>query len=155
MRIVSDRPLTTLSDQPNDLTPICPSSVLGQELAPNTLVGGFHSKEDLRKDYLYSANLSHGFWLGWMQGYLLTLQDRNKWRINQENLKPGQLVLAGDAEDLSYRGAYRLGRIERLHPQIRNGKELVRRTTVAVLGKGSSGSDVEYVLRDLFQIAPV
>ena len=44
---------------------------------------------------------------------------------------------------------------ERLHPQIRNGKELVRRATMAVLGKGSSGSDVEYVLRDLSEIAPV
>ena len=61
----------------------------------------------------------------------------------------------GDAEDLSYRGAYRLGQIERLHPQIRNGKELVRRATVAVLGEGSSGSDVKYVLRDLSKIAPV
>ena len=144
-----------MSDQPNDLAPICPSSFLGQELAPNSPVGGFHSNGDLRKDFLYSANLSHRFWLGWMQGYLPTLQGRNKWRVTRENLKPGQLVLVGDAEDLSYRGAYRLGRIERLHPQIRNGKELVRRATVAVLGKGSSESDVEYVLRDLSKIAPV
>ena len=75
--------------------------------------------------------------------------------VTRENRKPGQLVLVGDAEDLSYRGDYRLDRIERLHPQIRNGKELVRRATVAVLGKGSSGSDVEYVLRDLSKIAPV
>ena len=89
-----------------------------------------------------------------MQGYLPTLQGRNKWRVTRENLKPGQLVLVGDAEDLSYRGAYRLGRIERLHPQIRNAKELVCRATVTVLGKGSSGSD-EYVLRDLSKIAPV
>ena len=29
VRIVNDRPLTTLSDQPNDLAPICPSSFLG------------------------------------------------------------------------------------------------------------------------------
>ena len=91
-----------------------------------------------------------------MQGYLPTLQGCNKWRVTQENLKPGQLVLVGDAGDLSYRGAYRLGRIERLHPQIRKGKELVRRATVAVLGKGSAGSfQVEYVLRDISKIAPV
>ena len=67
VRTVNDRPLTTLSDQPNDLIPISPSSFLGQKLAPNTPVGGFHDKGDLRKDYLYNANLAHRFWLGWMK----------------------------------------------------------------------------------------
>ena len=33
VRIVNDRPLTTPSDQPNDL-PITPSCFLGQKLAP-------------------------------------------------------------------------------------------------------------------------
>ena len=61
VRIVNDRPL---SDQPNDLIPICPSSFLGQELAPHTPLGGFHDKGDLRKDYLYNANLAYRFWLG-------------------------------------------------------------------------------------------
>ena len=96
VRIVNDRPLTTLSDQPNDLLPICPSSFLGGELAPNTPVGGFHDKEDLRKDFLCNANMAHRFWLGWMQGYLPLLQKRNKWRTVQHNLQPGQLVLVED-----------------------------------------------------------
>ena len=91
-----------------------------------------------------------------MQGYLPTLQGRNKWRVTRENLKPGQLVLVGDAEYLSCWEGYRLERIERLHPQFRNGKELVRRATVAVLGKESArSSHVEYVLRDLSKIASV
>ena len=159
VRIVNDRPLTTLSDTPKDLKPISPSSFLGQELAPNTPVGEFHEKGDLRKDYFYSANLAHRFWLGWMKVYLPSLQGRNKWRTLQENLTPGQLVHIGDAEDLSYRGAYRLGRIHCLHPQIRRGKEIVRRATVAVLVRNSrennSSPKIEYMLRDLSKIAPV
>ena len=86
VRIVNNRPLTTLSDQPNDLLPICPSSFLCQELAPNMLVGGFHEKGDLRKDFLYNANMAHRFWLGWMQEYLPLLQKRNKWRTVQHKL---------------------------------------------------------------------
>ena len=43
----------TLSDQPNDFLPIWPSSCLDQELTPNTPVGGFHEKGDLRKDFLH------------------------------------------------------------------------------------------------------
>ena len=47
VRIINDRPLTTVSDQPNDLTPISPSSFLGQSLSPNTPVCGFHDKGDI------------------------------------------------------------------------------------------------------------
>ena len=78
VRIVNDRPLTTLSDHPNDLLPISPSSFLGQELAPNTPVGQYHDKADLRKDFLYNSNLAHRFWLGWMKSYLPELTGTSK-----------------------------------------------------------------------------
>ena len=59
-----------------------------------------------------------------MKSYLPSLQGRNKCRIHEQNLTVGQLVLVGDADDLSYRGAYRLGRVHCLHPQIRKGNKL-------------------------------
>ena len=64
VRIVNDRPLTTLSDQPNDLAPISPSSFLEQELAPNMPLGECHDTGDLHRDYLYNSNLAHRFGLG-------------------------------------------------------------------------------------------
>ena len=157
VRIVNDRPLTTLSDQPNDLSPITPSSFLGQQLSPNTPLCGLHDQGDLRKDYLYNATLAHRFWLGWMKSYLPTLQGRNKWRELKKNLVPGQLVLVGDSADLLSKGAYRLGRVHRLHPQLRGGKEIVRWATVAVLKRNAAVGDceIEYVLRDLSKLAPV
>ena len=157
VRIANDRPLTTLSDQPNDLCPITPSSFLGQHLAPNSPLCGLHDQGDLRNDYLYNSTLAHRFWLLWMKSYLPSLQGRNKWRTLQTNLVPGQLVLVGDAEDLASKGAYRLGRIHSLHPQLRKEKEIVRRATVAVLKNSSTAGncEIEYVLRDLAKIAPV
>ena len=115
VRIVNDRPLTTVSDQPNHLSPKTPSSFLGQNLSPNTPICGFHDKEDLRKDFLYDATLAHRFWLWWMKSYATSLQGRNKWRTVRPNLVPGQLVLVGDTEDLAHKGAYRLGRVHSLH----------------------------------------
>ena len=106
VRIVNDRPLTTLSSRPNDLMPITPSSFLGQGLAPNTPLSTFHDRGDLRRDFTYNATLAHKFWLSWVKGYLPTLQGRGKWRVTRENLAPGQLVLVGDASDFSKRGAY-------------------------------------------------
>ena len=157
VRIVNDCPLTTPSDQPNDQEPITPSCFLGQHLAPNTPLGTFQDKGDLRNAYTYNATLAHKFWLSWVKGYLTNLRGRKKWRTCEENLYPGQLILVGESVNIAQRGTYRLGRIHALHPQIRNGKELVRRATVAVLAGASAGgpAKIEYILRDISKIAPV
>ena len=52
VRIVNNRPLTSLNDQSNDLSPITTSSFLGQDLDPNTPVGSSHDKRNLLKIYL-------------------------------------------------------------------------------------------------------
>ena len=122
VRIVNDHPLTSLSDKSNDLAVITSSSLLGQGLAPNTPLSAFHDWGYLRPDFLYNTTLAHNFWLCWMQGYLPTLQGKNKWRVTRNNISTGQLVLVGDAEDISRRRAYHLGRVHRVHPQWRNGK---------------------------------
>ena len=93
-----------------------------------------------------------------MKVCLPSLQERNKWKSLRENLTPGQLVVIGDAEDLVYRGAYRLGRIHCLPPQIRHGKEIVCRATWAMLARNSAENNstpkIEYVLRDLSKLLP-
>ena len=154
VRIVNDRPLTTLSDQPNGLCPITPSSFLGQHLSPNTSVCTMHNNGDLCSDFVYNSTLAHRFWLAWMKAYLPSLQGRKKWRTLRNNLVSGQLVLVGGADDIAGRGLYRFGHIHRLHPQTRKGKEIVRRATIAVMENNASG-EIEYVLRDLTKIAPI
>ena len=120
VRIVNDRPLITPSDQPNDLLPVTPC-FLGQKLAPYTRLDTFHDKGDLRRDYPYNSTLAHQFWLSWAKSYLINLQGHGKWRTIRD-------------------GAYRIGRIHCLHPQIRNGREIVRRATVAVIAKNSTNN---------------
>ena len=154
VRIVNDRPLTSLSSEPNDLAALSPSSFLGQQLAPYTPLSSFHDEDDLRRDFRYNITLADKFWLSWFKGYLPTLQGRGRWRTVKENIAPGQLVLVGDAPDIGNRGTYRIGRIHKVHPQLRNGKEIVRRATVAVLKHSGSG-EIEYILRDLSKIAPL
>ena len=85
-----------------------------------------------------------------MKSCLPTVQGRNKWKALQKNLAVGQLVLVGDAKDLSHGRAYRLGRIYFLHSETRN-RQIVCRATVAVMGKASKArtARIEYVLRDL------
>ena len=153
MRIVNDRPLTSVSCEPNGLTAISPSSFLGQQLSPNALLSAFHDHGDLRRDYQYNVALAHKFWLAWLMGNLSTLQGRQKWRVTRQNLVPGQLVLVGDADDIAKREAYRPGRIRVVHPQIKNRKEYVCPATVTVL-KNDNG-EIEHILRDILKIAPL
>ena len=61
VQIVNDRPLTTVSDKPNDLAHLCPSSFFGQQLTPYTPVGIFHDRGDLQRDYLYNATHAQRF----------------------------------------------------------------------------------------------
>ena len=105
VRIVNDRPLTTPSDQFNDLCPVTPSSFLGQHLVPNTPICDVHDKGDLRKDYVHNSTLAQRLWI---KGYLPTLQGRNKWKTLKQNLVIGQLILVGDSEDIYGRGVYSL-----------------------------------------------
>ena len=79
--------------------------------------------------------------------------------VPNPNLVLGQLVLVGDAEDLAHKGAYRLGRVHYFHSQLRQGKEIVRSATIAVLVRNAAaGADKNRVglhLAYLSKIAPV
>ena len=65
-RLVNDRPLTPLSDDPKNYSAITPSSLLTPALHPSTPVGAPHAKDDLRSDYRFNVALVHGFWERWI-----------------------------------------------------------------------------------------
>ena len=157
VRIVNERPLIPLSDDPRDFTVITPASLLTPYLDQHVVVGQPHDRDMLRRDYRFNLSLSQQFWKKWIAFYLPWLQGRKKWWRVSENLKPGQLVVMGSLEDISRRGRYQLGRIEEVIPQIRNGKPIVRRAKIAVAKVDENTGDVEvqYVLRDVSRIAPV
>jgi len=155
VRIVNDRPLTTVSSHPNDLNPISPSSFLGQQLAPNTPVSAFNERGDLRRDYVYNTTLALiSFGKPGSKVTSRPYKDEKSGVFTRQNLIPGQLVQTADPGDITKRGAYRLGRVHCVHPQLRKGKEIVRRATIEVLKSNGSG-EIEYLLRDLSKIAPV
>ena len=60
-RLVNDRPLTPLSDDPKDYTAISPSSLLTQTFHLNTLARKPHSKKELRRDYRFNLTPAHRF----------------------------------------------------------------------------------------------
>ena len=132
VRVVNERPLTALSDDPRDFAVVTPASLLTPAFDPYTPVGRAHDRDHLRRDYRFNVALADRFWKDWVAFYLPTLQGRNKWRENSKNLQIGDLVLVGDSADISERGKYRVGRVAEVFPQMYYGNPIARRVKIAV-----------------------
>ena len=77
-KIVNDRPLTPLSDDPRDFTAITPASLLTPYSNPYCVVGSPQHKDNLRRDYCFNISLSDQFWQKWLEFYLPWQQERKK-----------------------------------------------------------------------------
>lgn len=125
--IMNSRPLTPLSDDPEDMQAITPAHFWIGE--PLILPPPFRyvNEGDLigRKLWIERKKMLDHFWKRWESEYLATLQERKKWRRERENLKIGQLVILKDEN--SPPAQWKMGRIQDVMP----GKDgLVRNVLV-------------------------
>lgn len=109
-KIINDRPITPVSNDPRDPPALTPSMLLLMK-SNTSLPQGIFSKEDNYskrwwKQIQYMANV---FWRRWLREYLPMLQTRQKWQRQTTNLRPGDVVLVSDEK--SPRGQWPLGRV--------------------------------------------
>lgn len=78
--IINDRPITTSSDDLNDLEALTPNHLLLLKRQP-LLPPGLFEKEDLysRRRWKQVQYLTDLFWKRWVREYLPLLQERQKW----------------------------------------------------------------------------
>lgn len=113
--ILNSRPLTPLSNDPQDLTPLTPSHFLigrSSAIVPETLYN-VENPPFLRRWKLINLLTQH-FWKRWQIEYLHTLQPRGKWLNVTKNMTPGMLVLIHDPH--SPPSQWKLGRITQVFP---------------------------------------
>ncbi|XP_032437291.1 uncharacterized protein LOC116731570 isoform X3 [Xiphophorus hellerii] len=108
--ILNDRPITLVSDDPNDLEALTPNHILMLKNQP-VLPPGLFQKQDLYlkrrwKQVQYMAEL---FWKRWITEYLPLLHERQKWMRRKRNISPGDIVLIADAT--APRGCWQMGRV--------------------------------------------
>jgi hypothetical protein len=125
--IINSRPLTKVSDDPEDLEALTPNHLLllssGSSLPP-----GIFTKEDLytRRRWRQVQYLADVFWRRWIKEYLPSLQERQKWVKPRRNFAPGDIVLLVDEN--SPRCAWTLGRVLEVNPNTKDG--FVRKVTL-------------------------
>ena len=83
--IVNGRPLTKLSDDINDLTPLTPNALLNMKFLVD--VSDTNSPADAyRKRYSVTQKVANQFWSRWVKEYLPTLNTRSKWITEKKRL---------------------------------------------------------------------
>lgn len=112
------RPITKLSEDPNDLEALTPNHLLPMKGKP-VLPPGLFDRTDLYanrrwKQVQYIANL---FWKRWVREYLPLLQERQKWIKEKRSFKPGDIVVVVDST--APRGSLLLGRVLKTYPDKR------------------------------------
>ena len=109
--IVSNLPLTHVSDSPDDFEALNPNHFL---LGRFNTVGGCCWWWIYSEKWKQVVAITKQFWKRWLSEYLSTLQQRNKWKTNQANIKNRALVIV--KEDNLPRGKWSLGRITDVLP---------------------------------------
>ena len=144
--VVNRRPLTALSTNPEDLTPITPAHILypavfahsSSILVPVTTSS---QAEDVRSSWKTVQSRVNAFWKTWSREYVTLLHNRPKWSKTRKNLKIGDLVLIVD-EQLR-RCEWKLGRVvkpiakgehvRKIEVRCIDGKNILRDRTKIVL----------------------
>ena len=111
--ILNHRPITHLSNDPLDMTPLTPAHFMlaGSDVTvadPSSPPGPIGS-DDLRFPHQRSINLINGFWKRWLSDYVTILRNRSKWQDVQPELKQGQLAIMVD--ELKARKEWKLGKV--------------------------------------------
>ena len=113
-RILNDRPLTSLSDHPDDPELLTPNKLLLLRSNSCFPPDVFKGHDKFSKRWRQAQCLADSFWKRWMKGYLPALQTRQKWSVPRQNFAVGELVLVVDEK--TPRAHWPMGLIEEVFP---------------------------------------
>ena len=151
--IVNGRPITKLSNDPNDSEPLTPNHLLLLRNGPVVPPGTFKKDDNYsRRRWRQVQYLANVFWRRWINEYLPSLQQRQKWNSEQINLAVNDIVLVLD--ERTPRSSWPLGRVIEVHTNQRDGlvrsvkiktssSLLVRPVDKVILLEASSSSSKE------------
>ncbi|KAF4514244.1 UNVERIFIED_CONTAM: hypothetical protein B566_EDAN019533 [Ephemera danica] len=128
-RILNDRPLVPVYDDPQEIMALCPNDLL--LLRPNAglVQGDVPLADRLRRGWRQAQYMAGVFWRRWTDTYLPLLHARSKWLINKRDIVQGDLVLIVD--NGAPRGVWKKGLVTKVY---RGLDDHVRRAEVRTTG---------------------
>ncbi|XP_077971754.1 uncharacterized protein LOC144425871 [Styela clava] len=113
-RILNNRPITAVGDDPKDLKALTPGMLLTGRLDPSYPSDIFLKADGYRKSWKLVQWMADQFWNRWVKEYLQILQTRQKWQQQKRNFAVGDLVLVMDEN--SPRGSWPKALVEEVYP---------------------------------------
>ena len=138
-RVVNDRPLVPVYDDPDQEHILRPSDLLLLKPSLGIVNDTVPLRDRFTKAWRQAQHISNVFWKRWRRDYLPTLQSTNKWLKPSRNLKVGDLVLIMKTDTL--RGHWPKGVVVDVHPGV---DTLVRQVSIKT-GNGIIRRDVRSV----------
>lgn len=109
-KIMNDRPITQVSNDPTDPQALTPSMLLLMKSNSSVPPGIFRKEDQYAKRWWRQTQyIADIFWKRWTREYLPSLQSRQKWQRPTRDVQEGDLVLVAD--DNTPRGQWPLGRV--------------------------------------------
>ena len=105
--IVNGRPITKLSNDVNDPSPLTPNHLLLLRECHTLHPGEFGPNDVYKRRWKCVQHLANLFWTRWLKVYVPELQKRCKWSNSKPNVKVNDLVLL--VEENTPRGLWPLG----------------------------------------------
>ncbi|XP_047535030.1 uncharacterized protein LOC125075608 [Vanessa atalanta] len=113
--ILNSRPLSPISSDPNDLTPLTPGHFLvGRPLTALPTSSLINVNPNRLQRWELVEQLRQNFWIRWQKEYVSELQQRTKWKTSKGDLKEGTMVVIKD--DALPPLKWSLGRVRRVFP---------------------------------------
>ena len=129
--MLNTRPITPVSDDPNDLEALTPNHIIMGRANTNSAPGTFDESEiDSRRKWRGVQAATNMFWPRFTNEYIPLLTTRSKWFHDKANICVGDLVLVAD--DSTSRNKWPLARVKQTY----TGKDGVVRTVLLKYGKG-------------------
>ena len=145
--IINHRPITKVSDDPNDFRALSPSQLMGGSIDASLAPSEFLNPIGFRKSLKNIQVVVDNWWKRWVKEYLTTLQLRQKWLKPARNLEIGDLVIIVD--DNLRRNSWKmaivtkhfpdsLGVVRTVEVRTSNGSRFVRDCRKLVLLEGTT-----------------
>ncbi len=113
-RIVNDKPIALIYDDPQQPKALRPSDLLILRSNSGLTTGDIPLREKMTERWNQAQLLAATFWKQRRREYLPTLQATNKWLKPHRNLKPGDVVLVSKTD--GPRGQWLLGVVSETFP---------------------------------------
>nr|CAI5863233.1 unnamed protein product [Callosobruchus analis] len=113
--VLNSRPMSPLSPEPNDLSPLTPAHfLLGRSMQDVPEANFTPLPANRLSSYEFICKLKQQFWERWSKEYISELQQRQKWKKTKNTLQVGQMVLVKEPNLPPLK--WRLGRVLSLIP---------------------------------------